>query len=300
LELIKEHIYNYLTISEDDKKLGLYLIGAGYTSVSQGSEYPLCDHPAHHYFQWAKGRRIADYQMLYIVAGKGMFESEHVAKRKINAGDVFFLFPNEWHRFCPDKKTGWKEYWIEFNGLMMDNIRKVNYLTLENPVYSVGVVDGMIEKFIHVNELIDWQKLSLQFSASATIFQILCDLFASRKFNTIENTYVEEQIINAKLLIIEHLETRLTLQKVAEKVGMSYSLFRKEFKKYTGFSPHQYQIQVRIQRSKRLLSDTSISIKEIAYELGFESSDYFSRLFKKKVGVTPVQFRDKSRVFPVK
>jgi AraC-like DNA-binding protein len=83
---------------------------------------------------------------------------------------------------------------------------------------------------------------------------------------------------------------------MAQKHHVSYSYFRKMFKKYTGVSPGQYHLQLRIMRAKELLISTDKSIKEISYELGFQSIFYFSNMFKKKEGTTPSHFRKKNRM----
>jgi AraC-like DNA-binding protein len=81
------------------------------------------------------------------------------------------------------------------------------------------------------------------------------------------------------------------MEKVAEELNVSYAWFRKAFKNYTGIAPHQYLLQLRIEKARVLLSDPSLSIKEIAARLNFESAFYFSRLFKEKMGVGPEQYR---------
>ena len=98
-------------------------------------------------------------------------------------------------------------------------------------------------------------------------------------------------ISRARLLIRESLESSLTIQQVAEKMGVSYSNFRKLFKEYTGLSPAVYQQDLRLQRAKELLSTTDMSIKEIAYQLNFDSPDYFSAKFKAKTGRRPTELR---------
>ena len=75
---------------------------------------------------------------------------------------------------------------------------------------------------------------------------------------------------------------------------MGYSIYRKKFKEYTGISPAQYQINLRINKAKDLLITSNQSLKEIALNLGFDSSDYFFRLFKQKTGFTPSDFREKN------
>jgi len=90
------------------------------------------------------------------------------------------------------------------------------------------------------------------------------------------------------------MQKEIDLKTLAEKHNVSYSFFRKMFKKYTGVYPGKYQLQLRITRAKELLISTDKSIKEISYELGFQSIFYFSNMFKKKEGVTPSYFRNKN------
>ena len=105
-----------------------------------------------------------------------------------------------------------------------------------------------------------------------------------------EHNYVD--IMNrARLRIRESLESNLTIQKIAEELGIGYSNFRKLFKEYTGVAPAMYQQELRLQRAKEMLSTTNLSIKEIAYRLNFDSPDYFSAKFKIKTGRKPSDFR---------
>ena len=101
-----------------------------------------------------------------------------------------------------------------------------------------------------------------------------------------------DMINRARLRIRESLESSLTIQQVAEELGVSYSNFRKLFKEHTGLSPATYQQDLRLQRAKELLSTTDMSIKEIAYQLNFESPDYFSAKFKLKTGRKPSELRN--------
>ena len=100
-------------------------------------------------------------------------------------------------------------------------------------------------------------------------------------------------IINkAKMIIRDEVESRITIQEIAEQMGMGYSNFRKLFKEFTGVSPALYQQELKLQKAKELLSTTGISIKEIAYQLNFDSPDYFSSKFKNKVGCKPREYRE--------
>ena len=100
-----------------------------------------------------------------------------------------------------------------------------------------------------------------------------------------------DQISRARMMMHENIESDMTVQDIAEAVGAGYSSFRKNFKKYTGLSPASYFQDLKLQRAKDLLCMTSLSVKEIAYRLNFESPDYFSAQFRKKIGKRPSDFR---------
>ncbi len=80
-----KRFYKYISVGEEDKRWGIYLTGAGHIKIDKHTEYPLKDDPSHHYFHWSTGRRLSEYQILYITRGQGVFESEMTGLRKINA-----------------------------------------------------------------------------------------------------------------------------------------------------------------------------------------------------------------------
>ena len=101
-----------------------------------------------------------------------------------------------------------------------------------------------------------------------------------------------EQIVNkARSILRENVESNITGEQLAKELNVGYSWFRKVFKAYTGMGPGQYHIQLKIEKAKILLSDPTRSIKTIAYDLHFESSLYFSRLFREKTGLNPDKYR---------
>jgi len=285
--------YKYLTITGENRKWGLYLTGSGHVKVPENTEYPLHDEPSHHYFHWSKGRRLSNYQILYITKGRGVFESEVSELRKVVAGDVFILFPGVWHRFKTDLSTGWDEYWVEFNGDILEHYRANTYLDPENPVIRVGVQEDIIQNFMSIIDMIRDERPGYQYLVSGNLMHILGQIFGSVKYQPFKGKLIEEQIHQAKLRIAENLSQTISQEVLANEIGLGYSLYRKKFKEYTGVSPAQYQIQMRIQKAKTLLIETRQSLQEIALNLGFESANYFYRIFKQKTGMTPSEFRDK-------
>ena len=88
-----------------------------------------------------------------------------------------------------------------------------------------------------------------------------------------------------------HLDEDLTLRRLADVLQMSPYHFARAFKQSTGLSPHQYLLEQRVERAKKMLEDNRQSIAEIAYLLGFPSQSHFTVIFRKTVGLTPGVYR---------
>lgn len=89
-----------------------------------------------------------------------------------------------------------------------------------------------------------------------------------------------------------HYADQLTTKWLADRAKMSYTTLHALFKKKTGVSPMEYVIQMRIHRAGQLLRTTPLSIKEIAVRVGIDNPRYFSRLFGKRCGLSPSQYRN--------
>ena len=103
-------------------------------------------------------------------------------------------------------------------------------------------------------------------------------------------------ITRAKEYIEENQTEDLSLGQVAKAVNTSTFYFCKMFKKATGLNFTDYVSRVRIEKAKNLLLNPNLRISEIAYEVGFQSLTHFNRVFKKVVGQSPTEYRDKLAV----
>jgi AraC family transcriptional regulator len=93
--------------------------------------------------------------------------------------------------------------------------------------------------------------------------------------------------------IQEHLDRDLSLAELASVARLSCYHFARLFKLSTGYSPHQYHIQCRIDRTKQLLKKEELSIANIAQIVGFANQGHLNYHFKRLVGITPKKFRSK-------
>ena len=98
-----------------------------------------------------------------------------------------------------------------------------------------------------------------------------------------------KRVIEAKLYIDNHYGERIDLENISNQAHFSKYHLLRLFKKSFGKSPHQYLIETRLLAAKRLLT-SDLSVTQVCYKVGFESIPSFITLFKKREGVTPLEY----------
>ena len=93
--------------------------------------------------------------------------------------------------------------------------------------------------------------------------------------------------------IEENYSKKITLSELAQMMNISTLYFSNYFKRVFRVSPKQYILNKRLTESQRLLLESRLSIKEIAYSVGFENENYFSEFFASKVGISALKFRNR-------
>lgn len=286
----------YLLATERDAEWGLTISTVGREEIAPGEAYPTKGHADGYYFDLQKGRTLDEYQLLYQPEGEGVFRSAHFPETKIKAGDIFLLFPGEWHTYHPSGTKGWKSYWIGFKGKNIDDRVKAGFLSPEKPIYHVGYSNEIISLYEEAFKTAQEEAAYAQQTMAGIVNHLIGKMYSLERNIILSKDSKHVDIINrARLRIRESLEDTLTIQEIAQELGISYSSFRKLFKEHTGFAPALYQQTLKLQRAKELLSTTDESIKEIAYRLNFESPDYFSAKFKSQTGMKPSDFRNTTR-----
>jgi AraC-like DNA-binding protein len=284
--------FKYLNISALEETWGFYVTTVGYSKIDPNQNYPNNEeHPQNHTLTWNKGRILNGYYMIFISKGEGVFESALTPPSEINAGTCFFLFPGVWHRYKPNLQSGWEEYWVGFNGFYPEQLMNKDLFNRENPFINVGLNKDLLILFRQLIETIGKSCAGYPQQIAGITLQILGLVNAVSLHQEYDNDPVGKLISKAKFLLQESVEEPVDIEKLARKLPMGYSSFRKAFKKITGESPNQYHLNLRLSRAKDLLATTALNINEVADQTGFDSVFYFSKLFKKKNGVPPKSYR---------
>ena len=287
--------FRYLPVSPENRTWGAYVLDTGFALIPPGSPYPPCQHPVDHHFTWELGRTLHAHQFLYIVRGGGRFESSRSGTQEIQAGDLFIVYPEVWHRYCPDPDTGWDEYWIEFDGDYMRRLMRHAAFKPDHPVHRLGVQQPLLQLFVEAVEIMRRQPAEYQYLLGALAVQTVAHTLSALKQASYAGRPVDQIIRDAKQWLSRQSGRPIPLESFAAELKMSYSAFRRLFKEQTGFSPHQFALEVNLRRAKDLLLHTQMPVHLIAEELGFDSVPYFSRFLKKKTGASPSELRKLER-----
>lgn len=289
-------LIKYIVESERDSLWGLTVSTVGFENNKANTPYPSLEHPSNYYYQPENGRVLTDYQLVYVTDGEGELLTQSIEKTPIRAGNIFVLFPGEWHTYKPNPKTGWKQYWIGFCGVNMDKRVLHGFLKKENPIFNVGVNEEIVDLYRRAIKVAKEERTAYQQLLAGIVNHLLGLMYSLHRDLSFEDKEAVKQINKAKVIMRERIESYIYISQLAQEVGMSDSMFRRTFKEYVGMSPSSYFQEIKLGRAKELLVTTFMSIKEVAYTLGFEDPNYFSACFKKSIGTQPNEFRQQYRI----
>ena len=287
--------FKYLIVNDMDRKYGLWVNTVGFQSIQPDSPYPLKDHPSGYFFNAQKGRVLREYQLVYITKGRGLFSSETTPEKQVCKGRLMVLFPGQWHTYHPYRQTGRNEYYIGFEGPVIDNMMKGGFLSKENQVLEVGLNEELVSLFSRALEIAEADKISSQQYLAGIVLHIMGMILSISKNKIFEIGDVDQKIEQAKIIMNENVFKDVDPEELAMKLNISYSWFRKVFKDYTGYAPAKYFQELKLRKAKQLLVGTSQSVKEISFMLNYKSTEHFFSLFKKRTGFTPLEYRSFGR-----
>jgi len=269
-------------LSHNETTCSLYLTDIGYYPKASG-----------HFRSRPNGAN--ENVLIYCIEGKGWFSVNNI-KHKIDKNQFFILEKKVPHEYGADRLSPWSIYWLHFTG------EKASiFSSIFNQVLDINPVEGhRIQERISIFEEI-YQNLELGYSQdnleyiSMCLWHLLASFRFVQQFRVINNVkqinYVQQTILFMK----ENLNKNLKLEELAEHVHYSVSHFSLMFTKSTTYSPLDYFTQLKVQRACQYLDHTDLSIKSIAYELGFKDPFYFSKVFKKITSLSPKQYKKREK-----
>ena len=282
----------YCPIAEPQRRFGIFLTGAGFERTAPGEAYPHEYHSSDYYFTWKHGRTLPEweYQLLYIRTGSGIIEFTRKKPIKLSAGSLVILHPGQWHRYRPDPDVGWEEAYIGVGGSILENIIKPPYFEGEQTIVKVPDREGFESRLYKLIEEIKSGSIEHPYSLAVKVLLLLTLVFEELT-NGVSAGGHNTDFRKATLRIARHLGETIDFSEMARSFGMGYTIFRRRFRDYTGLAPLEYQTSLRIRRACHLLVSSDAPISQIAADTGFTSAAYFARYFRKRLNMSPSDYR---------
>lgn len=250
------------------------------------------------YFPQAKFHYITreagcgEYILIYCSEGRGEIEI-YGKVHEVRANSFCLIPPATQHRYCSSREEAWTIYWLHFNGRQAEGLFGKYSQKAESPVRELAFESARIALFEHLLDVadqgfsaqrLDYVNISLGHLLASFLYPQLTGLAASAR---------NDAVSLAVVFMKNNLSARLSMRELADAARCSASHLHALFKQQTGYSPLQYFNHIKIRQGCQYLSFSSLTIKEISSRLGIDDALYFSRLFKKSMGISPAGYRNK-------
>lgn len=240
----------------------------------------------HHYREREEGTE--EYILIYCIEGEGYIHVED-KKYRIRRKEAFCIPSNKKHRYYASETDPWSIFWVHFKGentvhfpLEECEVIQINSRHAENRIITLfDVLFRVLERnytlgnFIYISQV-----LSL----------ILAEIYFREKVDEVSKQ--NRHITAIVRYMYKHLDENLKLEDLSRELQLSKSYINAVFKKYANRAPIDFFINLKMQEACKLLKSTDMYIVEISQSLGYEDQYYFSRIFKKVIGVSPTEYRN--------
>lgn len=236
-----------------------------------------------------------DFQLLYVASGKTHFFFNGV-EEIVTAGHMVIYRPKEEQKYYYYGVDQPEVYWVHFTGNNVKNILRQYGIADSAHVIYTGTSLEYKRIFIQMIQELQMCRENYEEFLVLLLRQIfiMIERQAARPPKT-KNSFLENEIEAAVKHFHEHYNTAISIEDYAASRGMSTSWFIRNFKEFTGSTPMQYILSIRIANAQNLLETTEYNVMEIGNIVGYDNPLYFSRLFKKQNGVSPSEFRKRVR-----
>ena len=225
------------------------------------------------------------YILIYCTEGRGIIEVED-KKYHLGRSDAFCIPRNRRHRYYADEEEPWSILWVHFKGETI-------------PYYPVQEC-----RIVHLASRASDNRMMVLFKL---LFRVLERNYTLGNFIYISQVlslilsevYFREKMDESTTQdMYQNLKKNLTLSDISQEVQLSKSYLNTIFKTQTGKSPVEFFIHLKMQEACKLLKSGQMYVYEAAAALGYEDQYYFSRIFKKVVGVSPRDYQNGDYFYP--
>ena len=235
-------------------------------------------------------RKQSCYTLHFVVSGKG-YLSINGTTIPIYPYDVFILDDQTPFMYYPDKDDPWEYIFFEFGGVLAKHYATNAGFSSTNPKkpcrHSQRILSLLDDTFKKTNKELSY------FRVMALFFTMLD--FVSQPESQTDFFYKPTFIDEVKYFIqLKYLNEDFNMEYLCSSMHISHSHLCRIFKQHENMSPIAYINTLKMERAKELLKNTSMSVLEVSSASGFREYEYFLRLFKRCLGVSPTTYRKNS------
>jgi len=296
--------FRYLPPRPRDVQWGLHVSGAGQATIPAGGDYPPAGHPELYHFDFDRGRRLPEYQIVFVAAGRGVFETAGRGELGVGPGSVLLLFPGVWHRYRPTPETGWREYWVSFTGDWMDRLVRHRFFSADRPLLAARATDAIVTTFEQLLGRLLTTPAGFPHLIAADVVELLALIAAAGGEETQQlimqgprdvSSLTDRLVAEALRVIWSGAHDNLKVAALAKQLDTTARSLERRFKQALGRTVKEEILRCRLDRVRRLLADTDLPISEIVAASGFTSTDALTRAVRNAEGLTPLRLRRRLR-----
>ncbi|UOQ87160.1 AraC family transcriptional regulator [Gracilibacillus salinarum] len=236
------------------------------------------------------------YLFIYCSDGEGWVELNGQNKLTVQKHMLTVIPADVPHRYGAADHDPWSIYWFHLTGEQVAVFIKqfeLDNSVLRFPSHFFGTFVELFERCYNLLTMKAYS--SLHHIHLSQTMRYLLSTIGLHVIRSQQDEKREHYLDNAINYMHEHLDGMLQLDDIARHIGLSKQHVIYIFKKETGTPPIDYFIKMKIQHACQLLDLTEWSLKEISHSLGMKDPYYFSRLFKKVIGMSPTAYRQQQK-----
>jgi AraC-like DNA-binding protein len=246
-----------------------------------------------------KDRDYEGYLFQYTLDGYGIYERKG-ERYKLTKGKAFFIhFPEDSRYYLnpsEDPNQTWTYFYLHFIGPAAEPFfRRIQELS--GPVIDLAHDSMPVTLFFEIYNTLKSQKPMEHYYSSEWLYRFLVSLLRYVEFPKSGNS--SPYVAAAMEWMSKNYGRQAALLEMGREMGITYSHLERLFRKEQGISPVRYLTQLRLEQSMKLLQNTGLGLDEIAEQCGFSCANYFAKVYKKVLHITPAEFRRQHKLDPL-
>lgn len=242
----------------------------------------------HHYRVRKKGAH--EFIFIYCTEGGGDLK---LAREQIRVlPNHFYIIPRHTaHEYRADENNPWSIYWIHFNGSMAESLFN-RYRSNWKKAEIVPFESHRIDKFNQIYQILNSDYVEPRLEYANILGLNFISSFIFLEIDRLVDVQGRDDVVDTIIdFLTNNLDKSFKSEDIAKEFNYSPSYLFNLFKKRTGYSLIHFFNLKKTQKACEYLNYTDLSVKEISYRMGFQDPLYFSRLFKRYMGVSPRAYK---------